>query len=748
MSLSLGVRGVLLGIAAAVLAQLLGSTAAAWATNCPNEVSRTGLSAALPDCRAYEMVSPPNKNGGEVDGGVSAFGEWGAPQQAASDGEAVTYGSTSSFLESEAASAIVTSQYVSTRTPSGWHTQEVTPKQQTPEDKPNLGVSSVDFSEFQGFSEDLARSFLLAWAPEPEPAAPEGFYSPYVRDDESGAYELLSLETPQAWQPFERVNLGSAETGQGFGSGYAGMSANGQHVIFAANEALTPEAVPGRDNLYQWNEGQPLELVSVLPNHEVYAKGQEHPQEVGSLFFGTGPQSHSGALSSNGMRAFWGGGGRIYMHEITASGARTVEVSASQKGAGGAGTGKYWTANPSGSRVYFTSGEQLTDASVASAGEDLYEYDVETGVLSDLTVDRVPGQSAQVQGVLGSGESEGVSYVYFVARGVLEEDATAGANNLYVLRVGSGEPKFIATLGSGVQAEEVDYTSEVTKRPVRVSPSGLLLAFQSERPLTGYDNIPAGAACPAPERDGESALRNSEGRCMEVFEYDTQTGKLACASCNAGGLPPTGESIAPYSPHLFANIYGWQTSTVQQRYLLNDGRLFFDSEDALLPQVTDGKQNVYEYEPEGVGACAVSGGGSCLYLISSGTSSEASAFVDAGESGRDVFFVTRQQLVAQDDDEAIDLYDAREDGGFAEAQLPPCSGEACKPAVTAAPAIYGAPPSATFQGAGNVPTPPVKSATKKKTAKKKVKKKAKRKASSKRTVKAKKSAERPGRGGR
>jgi hypothetical protein len=136
---------------------------------------------------------------------------------------------------------------------------------------------------------------------------------------------------------------------------------------------------------------------------------------------------------------------------------------------------------------------------------------------------------------------------------------------------------------------------------------------------------------------------------------------------------------------------------------------------------------VYEYEPEGVGQCAASGGGACLYLISTGTSSSSSAFLDASADGRDAFFLTRQQLVAQDGDEAMDVYDAREGGGFSEAQPPPCAGEACKPAVTPAPAIYGAPSSATFQGAGNITQPEAKPVPSKQQAKRKaVKKKTKR----------------------
>jgi hypothetical protein len=771
-SLGRGGFGVLLAcvvvglvVVVVVLSGSFGLVSGAWAAaGCANEVFRTGPSAGLPDCRAYEMVSPPNKNGGEVDGGVLS-GELAAPEQAAVDGEAVTYGSTSAFLETGVQSAVVTSQYLSTRSAAGWRTSAVTPPQEIPGGSLKPSFGQPDFSLFQGFNEDLSESFLLAWNPQPVSSAPQGYFNPYLRDDENGKYQLLSSETPTMW-PEGQVQLWV----KGFGVVYAGMSSDGRHVIFEANEALVPGAVPGRVNLYEWSAGRPLELVSVLPDEGgAYTGGGEFTQEGGELKFGTaaitgidsGPTSlsynFSGALSRDGTRAFWTGGKKVYMHEIMGSGAsRTVEVSASQKGAGGSGSGVYWTANSSGSLVYFTSAEQLTDDSTAlpeiphttpliPARPDLYQYDTETGVLSDLTVDRNAGETAEVQGVLGSGESEGVSSVYFVAHGVLAEGAHAGAENLYVSRGGASEPTFIATLGeSGAVlgeggAEKPDFAEAVMARTSRVSPDGRLLAFQSELPLTGYDNVPASGACPLPEYENDvlGGYFNAEGRCMEVYEYDESSGRLVCASCDPSGLPPTGQSIVPEVPHLFETVNGWESSTVQQRYLLDDGRLFFDSEDALLGQATDGKRNVYEYEPEGVGGCAASGAGSCLYLISTGASSQGSSFLDASADGRDVFFLTREQLVAQDGDEAIDVYDAREGGGFAEAQAPPCAGEACKPAIAPAPAIYGAPSSATFQGAGNLPALPevkpvvkAKKKPKKRPARRKTRKRARRAARS------------------
>ena len=46
--------------------------------------------------------------------------------------------------------------------------------------------------------------------------------------------------------------------------------------------------------------------------------------------------------------------------------------------------------------------------------------------------------------------------------------------------------------------------------------------------------------------------------------------------------------------------FGQAASIYQPRYLSNSGRLFFDSNDALVPQDVNGTWDVYEYEPKGV----------------------------------------------------------------------------------------------------------------------------------------------------
>ena len=43
----------------------------------------------------------------------------------------------------------------------------------------------------------------------------------------------------------------------------------------------------------------------------------------------------------------------------------------------------------------------------------------------------------------------------------------------------------------------------------------------------------------------------------------------------------------------------------ESRVLSDSGRLFFDSSDGLVPQDVNGREDVYEYEPGGVGSCSV-----------------------------------------------------------------------------------------------------------------------------------------------
>lgn len=755
-----GIRAALLAVALVALcasgALLAGAPRALAAANCPNEAFRTGPSAALPDCRAYELVSPPDKNGGSVDGG-SIIETLNAPTAAAANGEAVTYTAGTTFTEADPHSGLTNTQYYSTRGPSGWTTRAITPTQVYPIGRADADSSAVDQSLYQGFSEDLTRGFLVANEPQPVAGAPAGYYNPYVFDTGSGGFELLSDSIP----PVQPAGIANGPRG-GLMAIYAGFSADDDHVIFQANDALTPNAVPGEWNLYEYSEGH-LELVSILPDGES-AKTGELGGFIEPSFGSAFRENRQGeyynfahAISANGSRVFWSDDGRIYMRE---DGTRTVEVSKSQRtepDSEGPEPATYVTANAEGSLVYFTSCAKLTNNSTAeavpmgfgrscyggnvssSAGEDLYQYNVNTGILTDLTVahgefkffsgNNTPLQlhGAAVVGVLGA--SEDGSYVYFAARGVLAPGATTGPGldgtppvtlegdgnyNVYLWH--DGEISFVASLQEHEEADEKDFVEALTERTSRVSPNGLL-AFQSTRSLTGYDNRPVN---PLECVDNETEISNQipDGYCSEVYVYNPNAKTLECASCSPTNTPPSGDSSTPAATHVLEANSGWQDSATQQRYLLEDGRVFFQSSDALLPQASDGKQNIYEHEPDGVGGCRSEGG--CLYLISTGTSNDDSYFIDASTTGNDVFIETTQGLVPIDGDEEMDVYDARVGGGFSYPSQLTCSGEACRPPVTPAPAIYQAPPSATFLGIGNLTSQP--EARKAKRVKKKAKK--------------------------
>ena len=152
--------------------------------------------------------------------------------------------------------------------------------------------------------------------------------------------------------------------------------------------------------------------------------------------------------------------------------------------------------------------------------------------------------------------------------------------------------------------------------------------------------------------------------------------------------------------------------------------MFFNSHDALVPQDGNGTWDVYEYEPEGyeneAGVQQCTSGTStfgprsqgCVGLISSGSSGQESGFLDASETGGDVFFLTTAQLSSQDYDDAYDVYDAHECTSLSPCVSPPvvqppeCDTEAsCKPSPEPQPGIYGAPASATFTGPGDLMPP-------------------------------------------
>jgi hypothetical protein len=626
-------------------------------------LERPPAAIGLPDGRGYEMVTPAENEGGELysprgdgqEGEGTVFTK--LPSIAASNGEAVVYAGTPAAGGNGSQGDGSGNQFLAKRNPGGgWTQSDIQP----------AGYSSPSY---WAFSANLEQG-ILDTNQALVTGVPVGYEDLYARDDETGSLHPFSTVTPpsrsagQFGSPYAEGGI----RGGSLGEHYAGASTDMSHLLFEANDALTSSAIdpgPGENNLYESLEGE-VRSVNVLPD------GTPAP----NAFFGAAPvagaaeDNFSHVISSSGARIFWTdlNSGSLYVRENATSTSLIAEAAT------------YLTASADGSKVLYT-----------KAG-DLYEDDLET----DVTRDLAPG--GQVLGIMGAGED--LEYVYFVAEAALGTGATVGKPNLYLLH--DGATTFIASLGpvttGGVDQEA--WEPDMGERTAQVTPSGRGLVFVSNKSLTGYDN-----------NNGKLAV-------SEVYVYDADESQLSCVSCNPSGEPPavlprpvedpSGALLQPSGARLPISEH----NTYQQRVLSDDGgRVFFESFEPLLPTASNNYLNVYEWERDGEGSCAYPTG--CVYLLSSGSSTAPSYFIDASSSGEDVFLMTRSRLVPSDHNEYYDIYDARI--GAVEGAAPSqCTGTGCQ-GSPASPPVFVTPASATFSGVGNFSsvTTTVKKVTKK-----------------------------------
>jgi hypothetical protein len=663
-----------------ILAQ--SSEAGTTPTACPNSALRTGPSMQLPDCRAFEQVSPLEK------GGYAALLA-GFPTQATSDGEAISYMSLGAF--SGAAGASFPDAYVSRRNKGGWETTNVSPP--SPDATPP-GGDPITYN----FSNDLSQLAIelplqqLAVGATPEvsnlfqTSTAVGGYT-WVND--ITPHLLLPQDCPRpeflslCWQAVDLI-------------AFAGGSSDYRHILFESTESLATGAPEGRENLYEstFEAGEwHVKPVGILPD-EAAAQGSAAGGGSTVFYATVQPQFDKrvvNAISEDGshvvFKAAADGGvpdpaqsGKIEVYDRM-DGNETIELSAPAPGASPEFTtpesATFWAASSDGRRVFFTSRAELTTPSYTGAtepeGQDLYEYDLEAKMLRDLTVDtNLPAdeeEGAAVQGVVGA-SSDG-SYVYFVAKGQLVPGMGADhEDNLYVVH-NDGPPTFIATLN---ESDRADWTEATALLEAYVTPDGKRLAFTSVNSLqtanfpSGYDNVNTETSTAEREVYEYSAPTSAE-------EEHGQTGKLVCASCNPSGAPPRAPGVLGGVRRPEPEAQGTSQSTPfhQVRAVSDNGeRVFFSSRDPLTAAAAKGnaKAKVYEYEQVGEGSCQTETG--CIYLLSSPTSPQEAFFLDADSNGDNVFVATVSQLAASDHDQLLDVYDARVYGGLASvpAELP------------------------------------------------------------------------------
>jgi hypothetical protein len=509
-------------------ALLAGSATAA---PCPNEALRVGPSALLPECRAYEMVSPPNKGDGFV---LRTFSDQSAPA-----GNDVAFISTSAFGATE--TSPVYSLYLSKRDAgAGWSTESVDPLSSI-----SRGILEIASS---GLSEDLGKTLQASYVAL-TPGAIEGGSNVYVRDNRTGARTLI--ESAAGTELYENF-AGSLS------HPYLGGSPNWSHLVLDSSAPLAEGVAPGIPQIYDYTDGH-IEVVSRLENGEVSTTGAYRA-------------SAEGSVSRDGSRVYFllgaSFGGLLYLRE---GDQRTFPVSVSQKEGPEEGEVKaaaFSGASADGSVAYFTTAAELTDASHTHGTPSLYRYEVGSKEVTDLTpsLESAP-EGAQVTETFGV--SEDGTYVYFAARGALAPGASvasAAGTNLYVWH--NGTIKLIA------QADPAPGEADGPGHQAMVSPNGEHFAFVSSAPLTATD-VPS-PSCPVAGQVAE--------HCAQVYEYEYATGQLTCVSCNGPARGDSKLGLLAEEPYI-GNHLG--------RTVLDNGSVFVDTPNKLVSRDSNGIEDVY-----------------------------------------------------------------------------------------------------------------------------------------------------------
>jgi hypothetical protein len=700
-----------------------------------------GPASILADGRTWEMVSPPNKHGSPLE----PLTEEGGLIQTGPNGGVFAYVALGPIdTDPKGVRAPHDTQLLATRSSSGWSTQDIA----TPHEE--ISIIRPGFpSEYKFFAADLSASVVQPEGVTPlSPKATER--TPYRREANG---EFVPLVTTENVPPGTKFGGNELEPGNGeWGNGVEFRIATPDlsHAVLVSPQILAPgfEAgfeANGAPNLYELSDGK-LTLISVLPS------GQAATEAGASAGVGHNNLDMRGAISRDGSRIVFetNNGEHLYTRDVALG--QTVQLDEVQPGAtGGAGAVEFEAASTDGSKVFFLDGSRLTrDATAQPSRPDLYMCEIGTSeghlscALSDLSVDENVGEAANVLGEVSAIDPSG-THVYFAANGVLTSTPNAHGEvavpgscntlpeiesqpacgngeektaNLYEYNTATHEISLVAVLASGDDPDWAGRTNlgGLGSLTGRSSPNGRYFTFMSQRSLTGFDN-----------RDVLSGQRDEE-----VFQFNSETGALSCVSCNPTGARPIGVFDKEAFPGLLvdhartwfgrwlaSSIPGWTlgpshvVSLYQSRYLSDSGREFFNSSDQLVPQDTNNVNDVYEFEPPGVGDCTSSSStysprsSGCISLISGGSSKEESAFLDASESGDEAFFLTSARLLKTDVDAAFDIYDAHVCSPSSPCPPPPappapgCEGDSCQ--NPSSPPGETTPSSLTYKGPQNPP---------------------------------------------
>jgi hypothetical protein len=661
---------------------------------CPNEALRSELrSGQLPDCRAYEQVTPVYKEGQIAAGNVFAMTPDGSHVLATS------FGSFAGTGEDRLGTQFLGATYVLSRTQAGWHASAVGP--------PVSGYVSIGMldttADLAGTLWGLSRRPLPGEENQPEGVTNSNSVTDFYIERGPGSFVDVGPPTPdpELANRTEYIYLGGSEdlshvlysTKPGFhwpfDSGATESSPLYEYVGIGNKSPMMVGVTGG--------EGSD-ELVSQCGTR----LGSSEPSGGGSMY---------NAISNAGDRVFFTAVGKddrpcggtqppvnqlLVREELPGGEMHTAAISepsvsycsppppATPPPCAGA---NFQGASRDGSKVFFISSQKLLPG--ASEGSpNLYEDEL-IGSGATLTQKLVlVSEGASHPGVQGVARvSEDGASVYFVASGALTGapnsqgyTAAEGEDNLYAFERDATHPtghvSYLATLSPG---DARDW-QQMDSRPVQLSSDGHFLVFPSQADLTHEATTPG---------------------VPQIYQYESRTGLLVRASIgqngfnNNGRTPVAGSSIRGQLPVAYTYASGDSPTQTAGSLAPADGAVFFESPDALTPQALSDQldqesepllvPNIYEYRS------------GTVYLISDGrdasdvNTAPSVYIVGSSASGEDLLFATANSLIPADTDTQHDLYDARVGGGVPTPLGPSgCEGEACRGALSRTPLPAGA----------------------------------------------------------
>lgn len=660
-------------IALLALAVWLGSGArdAAAAAECPNEAIRIAQGATrLPDCRAYERVSPADSTGGVV--GVDSRNKpmFGAIR---ADGDAATFGSSSAVGDAERG-ALVTSN-IAHRSSSGWSSFGVMTTTE-----PSVPMDLSMALAWSTPSADMSQMMFVAGRSlgPPNPVSVGG--SVYLGAPQGqGPPTWLSRWESEGTQP-------NPLTGNALPLGGSADLSSGYFRYATPLTSIAGDNLrTSRYGIYYF-EGTDVRPAAVLPSGTVSPEGA-YP--AGSTLKAT-------TAGTNTIIS------EIAGNQVSVDGSRLFFVSPAE-----GATPKQLYVTERGETARLVSGD--AEGNAAAGGITRLTGDIQAPTTG------TPGISASYARATADG-----SKVLFRSEAALTEDAPGSGVKTYRadITANSITLEYLPAV-NGYPLTVDDDASHILFWVSDVSGLSSYYVWDEDRPSLPYTvvtNLPtAQRPMVAPELtgDGETLVFSSGGEVepgvaplseasyLQVYRWTQQSETTTCVSCRRDGGTPsrygarssnfTGLPVDnPAFPNGSTAEYSTQSSVIGSRAMSRDGsRVFFDTSDPLDPaRDVNGVRDVYMWEDGQV------------HLLTSGRGSTPTLILDNSESGDDVMLVTKDGLVPSDTNQTYDVYDVRVGGGFDESVEAGCEGDACQ-AQPSVPRAALLPTSSSVRGPGN-----------------------------------------------